>query len=55
MAGSKRIYDGMETDTSVTTHGVVVEVYPMKTSRNNPDLRYFSGKAIDGKKDARLI
>ena len=35
--------------------GMVVEVSPIKASRKNPDVKYFSGKITDGKKVARVI
>ena len=34
---------------------MVVEVSPIKASRKNPDIKYFSGKITDGKKVARVI
>ena len=45
----------MEEHSNATVHGMVVEVSPIKTSRKNPDVKYFSGKSTDGKKAATVI
>ena len=45
----------MEEHSNATVHGMVVEVSPIKASRKNPDVKYFSGKITDGKKAARVI
>ena len=45
----------MEEEENVTIHGVVVEVSPVRPSRNNPNLKLFSGKLSDGVKVARVI
>ena len=45
----------LEDDGNATVHEVVLEVSPVKVSRNNPEVKYFSGKISDGKKVARMI
>ena len=40
---------------NVTVHGVMVEVSPIKPSKKNPDVKYFSGKISDGNKVVRMI
>lgn len=45
----------IEEGAGVTVHGVVVDLSPIKSSRTNPDLKYFSGKLSDGKTVARMI
>ena len=45
----------MEEHSNATVHGMVVEVSPIKASRKNPYVKYFSGKITDGKKAARVI
>ena len=45
----------MEEHSNATVHGMVVEVSPIKASRKNRDVKYFSGKITDGKKVARVI
>ena len=36
----------MEEEQNATVHGLVLEVSPVKQSRNNPDVKYFSGKDL---------
>jgi len=45
----------MEEEDNATVHGMVLEVSPVKQSRNNPEVKYFSAKISDGKKVARMI
>lgn len=45
----------MESDSNATVHGVVVDLSPTKSSRNNPDIKYFSAKLSDGNKASRMI
>jgi len=45
----------MEEEDNATIHGVVVEVSPVRPSRNNPNVKLFSGKVSDGVKVARVI
>ena len=54
MAMNLREFDvsELEDDGNATVHGVVLEVSPLKVSRNNPEVKYFSGKI---KKVARMI
>ena len=40
---------------NATMHGVMVEVSPIKLSRKNPGIKYFSGQITDGRKTARMI
>ena len=53
----KREYDvgDMETDTNATVHGVVMDVSPIRISKNNSDVKYFSGRLSNGTKEARMI
>ena len=53
--GREFVVSEMEAQSSATVHGMKVELSPMKTSSNNPDLKYFSGKITDGKKTARVV
>ena len=39
----------------VTVHGVMTELSPVKVSRKNEKIKYFSGKLSDGKKAVRVI
>ena len=45
----------IEVGDNATVHAVVLELSPVRPSKNNPDIRYFRGKLLDGKKTARLI
>ena len=40
---------------NATVHGVVMEVSPVRPSRKNPEVKYFSGKLSDGQKVVRII
>ena len=40
---------------NATVHGVVMEVSPVRPSRKNPEVKYFSGKLSDGQKVVRMI
>ena len=40
---------------SATVHGVVVELSPIKSSRNNPGVKFFNAKISDEKKSARMV
>ena len=40
---------------SATVHGVVVDLSPIKSSRNNPAVKYFNARISDGKKSARVV
>ena len=45
----------MAEEDDATVHGVVVNLTPVKNSKNNADVSYFTGKLSDGKKVARMI
>ncbi len=45
----------IESHDNATVHGLVVELSPVKESRNNPDCKYFNAKISDGKRVARFI
>ena len=40
---------------SATVHGIMTEVSPVKSSSNNPKVKYFTGKMSDGTKTVRVI
>ena len=40
---------------NATVHGVAMEVSPVRPSRKNPEVKYFSGKLSDGQKVVRMI
>ena len=46
MAGVKHSYDvsDIEQEDNATVHGVILDLSPVKTSRNNPDVKYFNAK-----------
>ena len=44
-----------EEEGQTTVHGVMVEETPIRTSRKNPAIKYFSGKKSDGKKSPQVI
>ena len=39
----------------VSVHGHILELSPIKTSKNKPDCSYFNGKLSDGVKVARFV
>ena len=45
----------MRQETNATVHGVVLELSPIKSSRNNPDMKYFNGSITDGTKVACMV
>ena len=45
----------MVIEDSAIVYGVVLDVSPIKSSRNNPSVKYFSARITDGKKCARMI
>ena len=49
MAEQKRAFDvsEIESESSATVHGIVLEVSPVKTSKNKPDVKYFSRKLTE--------
>ena len=53
----KRSYDvsELEIDEDATVHGKVLELSPIKISRNRRDCLYFNGKLSDGVKMARFV
>ena len=56
--GLKREFevDGdMESASNATVHGVVTELSPIKLSRNNAEIKYFSARLSSGSKAARII
>lgn len=67
MAGRKRIRDrstidreievseATEEEDNVTIHGIVTELSPIKTSKRNSHVKYFTGQLSDGKKCMRLV
>ena len=61
MASRKRKLEEMDVSEiecgyeGATVHGVVTEPSPVKVSRKNEQVRYFSGKVSDGKKTVRVV
>ena len=45
----------MRQETNVTVHGVILELSPIKSSRNNLDVKCFNGSITDGTKVARMV
>ena len=44
----------MEEGDGAAVHGVVTDLSPIKVSRNNPEVKYFSGQLSDGVKHTQL-
>ena len=45
----------MESDKNATVHGIVIDVSPIRMSKRNSDVKYFSGRLPNGNKEARII
>ena len=54
---SDKSYDVSELEAGDNTivHGHILELSPIKTSKNKPDCSYFNGKLSDGVKVARFV
>jgi hypothetical protein len=57
VAKHTREYDVAEIveEDKATVHGVIIDLLPIKSSKNNPTLKYFNAKISDGRKCARMI
>ena len=45
----------LEAGDNTTVHGHILDLSPIKTSKNKPDCSYFNGKLSDGLKVARFV
>ena len=52
--GEIEVSEAIEED-SVTIHGIVPELSPIKTGKRNAHVKYFTGQLSDGKKCMRLV
>ena len=44
-----------DVEENVTIHGVVTEILPIKTSKKNSTVKYFTGMLSDGRKSLRMV
>ena len=45
--GNYKVAELVEED-NATVHGVIIDLSPVKSSRNNPTVKYFNAKITDG-------